>query len=364
MTKKNTDLSRRDFLERSAAGAAGVSALGMAGCAELDPYADAAASVAIVDERAGTEEAVRRAIEAAGGLDAIEPGDSVFIKPNAVGVIDNSRAFVTRNSVLAAVIRIVRERDPGWIVVGDRSARLFSSPIVFDQTGMGATALAAGADEVYPAPRPSEDPEAWVLLQPPAWEETWFAQGGVLVLRRVLEADHLIEVPVAKNHRWAGFSLSMKNLIGIVGDDSRDVMHYTEDDADRLSRDIVILNQTVEPLMTVIDAGAAIVNGGPEGAFSDGVITEPGLILAGSDRVALDALGAALLQHELAGVEVPEPDAMHALLRDTPSWELPQIVHALDLGLSPVTVTHADVRLHWDGVDPDYADAVTARFRA
>jgi hypothetical protein len=33
--------------------------------------------------------------------------------------------------------------------------------------------LAAGADEVYPAPRPSDDPSAWVQVQPARFEETW-----------------------------------------------------------------------------------------------------------------------------------------------------------------------------------------------
>ncbi len=357
---KPTVMTRRAFLEVSAA----ASVAGLAGCPAPgeDPYADAATSVAIVAEGGSTIDAVRRAADLAGGLDAIQPGETVFIKPNAVGVIPDSRAFVTRNDVLRAVIELVRERDPGHIVVGDRSARLFSSAIVFDETGMEAVALAAGADEVYPAPSPADDPDAWVLLQPPAWEETWEEMGGVLTMRRALEADHLINVPVCKNHRWAIFSLSMKNLIGIVGDTSRDWMHYNEDDADRLSRDIAILNQTVEPLLTIIDADAAILNGGPEGAFADGVISEPGLILAGTDRVALDALGVSLIQHELTGVEVPSPDAMfHRLAVERP-WDLPQITHGIELGLG--VASSEQVRLDFDGVDEETAAAIEERFRA
>lgn len=363
MSGRKTKLSRREFLEASAAGAASVSVPGLAGCPDPDdPYADAPASVAFVAEGASTLAAVRRAVELAGGLDEIQPGETVFIKPNAVGVIPDARAFVTRNDVLAAVIELVRERDPGHIVVGDRSARLFSSSIVFDETGMEAVALAAGADEVYPAPRPADDPDAWLLLQPPAWDETWAEAGGVLTMRRVVDADHLINVPVCKNHRWAIFSLSMKNLIGIVGDDSRDVMHYNQDSADRLSRDIAILNQTVEPLITVIDADAAIVNGGPEGAYADGVITEPGLILAGKDRVALDAAGVALLQHELASVEVPSPDAMYWRLATDRPWDLPQITNAIELGLG--VASSEDVRLAFEGVEEALAAAIEERFRA
>src|SRR4029453_17661185 len=111
--------------------------------------------------------------------------------------------------------------------VGDRSARQVGpSEPVFRATGLTTAMLAAGADEVYPAPRPSEDPSAWVLVKPPRYEETWSGPGGILAMRKIVEADHLIDVPVCKNHRWAAFSLSMKNFIGAIGDDSRDLLHF------------------------------------------------------------------------------------------------------------------------------------------
>ena len=110
--------SRRDFLE-------GAAALGLASAVacspEVDPYADAATSVAAIGIGGDVEAAVRRAVEAAGGLSAIQPGQTVFIKPNAVGTVPGSNGFVTSLAVLGAVVRIVKERDPGWIVVGDRS---------------------------------------------------------------------------------------------------------------------------------------------------------------------------------------------------------------------------------------------------
>ncbi len=291
----------------------------------------------------------------------ILPGQTVFIKPNAVhGATAGAPGIVTSNEVLKAVIRAVKTRKPGYITVGDRSWRQGASWAVFQTTGLEDAALEAGADEVFPALKPMEDPSAWSLEQPPAWEETWLDQGGILAMKKILEADHLIEIPVCKNHRWAAFSLSMKNLMGAVGDDSRDPMHYNEGDPDRLSRDIAILNGIFHPTLVVLDAQKALVNGGPEGILSDKVFTDPGLILASSDRIAIDAAGASILKRELSAATVPEPDAMHAILTGTPSWALPQIVHGIERGLGISAQDLVDLR--FEGVAA--AAEIEALFRA
>lgn len=277
---------------------------------------------------------VRRSIELAGGLDAIRPGDTVFIKTNAVHSFATENAGIaTSNDVLAAVIRAVRNQSPGHVTVGDRSSRPFESADTLERIGQTAAALDAGADEVYGAPKPRDRPGDWVLVQPPFYEETWDEAGGILAMRRIIEADHFINLPVCKNHRWAAFSLAMKNLIGAVGDDSRDPMHYVENDPDRLSRDIVILNQAFSPLMTILDAQTAILNGGPEGILNDAVFHEFGAMLASTDRVALDVVGAALIQLGLQDADVPRPDPMHERLTTTSAWDLPQITEGIALGI-------------------------------
>lgn len=299
--------------------------------------------------RDSVDEAVRRAVELAGGLDAIKPGQTVFLKPNAVHGFAFTGAVVTANDLLASVIGLVKEREPGKIIVGDRSARFFTSQSVFDQTRMESEALKAGADEVYAAPKPADAPDDWVLMKPTGWEETWGDAGGVLVMKKLLAADHVINLPVCKNHRWAVFSLAMKNFIGGIGDESRDPMHYKEGDPDGLSKDIAVLNGAFDPLMTILDARFALVNGGPEGIQDDAVLTEPGLIMASKDRVAMDALGAALLQLWLGRVGVPKPDAGHPFLSGTDAWDMPQIKHGIALGLGATGPD--EVELAFDDVD-------------
>jgi len=318
---------------------------------------DGRVTVAIVRNNDDLDAAVARAVQLAGGIDAIQPGQSVFIKVNAV----SDRALGTpgirtSNEVIAAVVRLVKARDPGRIIVGDRSARQFNSTTVFQSAGIEEAALAAGADEVYMAPTSSADPEAWMLVQPPGYEAAWQAAGGILVMRRIVESDHLINVPVCKNHRFALFTLSMKNFIGAIGDSSRDPLHFAEtlsSDFQPIGRDIAVLNQPFSPLINVIDATTAVINGGPQGDGADTVRVLPGLILASRDRVALDALAVSLIKLELGRNDVPQPDASHTSLVETGSWQLPQIMEAVSRGLG--VGSEAEVQLAFDDV-PDAAE--------
>jgi uncharacterized protein (DUF362 family) len=314
------------------------------------------ARVAIV-HRDSIDEAVAKAIELAGGLDAIKAGDSVFIKLN--GVSDRAIGMPgirTSNELLAAVIKRVKEQSPGKITVGDRSARQFpDTTAVFANAGITDAALAAGADEVYPAPSPTDDPDAWMLLQPTGYEPSWSGAGGILCMRRILEADHLINVPQCKNHRFALFSMSMKCFIGAIGDSSRDPLHFAESIAgsfNPIGRDIAVLNQPFSPLMNVLDATTALINGGPQGDAADAVRASPGLVLASSDRVALDATGVSLIKLELGRTDVPTPDAAQAALTSTTPFMFPQIVEGAALGLGVSSAD--DVELLFD----DVADAV------
>jgi uncharacterized protein (DUF362 family) len=189
------------------------------------------------------------------------------------------------------------------------------------------------------------------MLQPPSYEETWASRGGLLAMRRILEADHLINVPACKNHRYALFTMAMKNFVGAIGDPSRDPLHFASSTAGNfgpIGRDIAILNQMFSPLINVLDATTALINGGPAGDGSDAVRATPGLICASRDRASLDALGVALIKLELSRATVPAPDPANATLRRQAPWQMPQIVNAIQLGFGPagpdaVTLSFDDV---------------------
>ena len=320
--------------------------------------------VAVV-RRDSIDEAVALAVELAGGLDAIKAGDTVFIKINGVSDRAIGTAGIrTSNEMLAAVIKRVKEQSPGTLIVGDRSARQFpDTAAVFANAGITEAALAAGADEVYAAKPPTEDPDAWMMLQPTGYEGSWSGAGGILCMRKILEADHLINVPQCKNHRFALFSLSMKLFIGAIGDSSRDPLHFAESLAgsfNPIGRDIAVLNQPFSPLMNILDATTALINGGPQGDAADAVRATPGLVFASKDRVALDAAGVSLIKLELSRNDVPMPDAAQGQLSSTAPFMFPQIVEGGALGLG--VTAHDQVELAFDDV-PD-AEALEEIFRS
>lgn len=319
-------------------------------------------TVAIVKD-SDIDSAVAQAISLAGGIDAILPGQTVFIKPNAVSDrAIGTPGIRTNPAVLGAVVRLVKTRRPGRIIVGDRSARTFpDTNHIFTVSGLADAALAAGADEIFAAASPVDDPSQWVLLQPPHYEETWSAPGGILAMRKIVEADHLINVPACKDHHYAVISLSMKCFMGAIGDTSRDYVHLSNaPNFPRMGRDIALLNQMFKPLMNVIDATTALINGGPEGDGTNAVRTSPGLIFASKDRVALDAAGVSLIKLELTRTAVPMPDNANSTLRTVAPWSLPQIQNGGLLGLGAAAAAGVELRFR----NASDAAAIEAIFRS
>jgi uncharacterized protein (DUF362 family) len=270
------------------------------------------------------EAAVRAAVELAGGLGDIGPGKTVFIKPNGVYAV--ARPGVTTSpAVIQAVVKLVKERNPKRIVVGEHSARGVPTSNALNVSGIAAAAMAGGADEIYAAPAPLDSPADWQLLQPPHFEETWAPAGGILALKRIIESDVLVSVPVLKNHRWALYSMGMKIFIGAIGDMSRTLLHFNlGSDPAPLGRDIAIINQMFHPVITILDGWNALINGGPDGGVVDAVSTAPHVIIAGRDRLAVDAVGVSYLKLEAGRTTIPMPDQAQATLNQPGGpWSLP-----------------------------------------
>lgn len=349
-------IDRRAFLQ----GTAAFAAIACGGGADDAP----GPSVTVAATRhSDVRTAIENAITLAGGLADVRPGDRVFVKPNAVYAAPASfPGVITAPPFVAALVSVLKDLG-AKVIVGDRSARgIGLTETVFEATGLRAQALAAGADEVFPAPSPIDVPDAWVLVKPPHYEESWGTDGGILAMRKIVEADHLVIAPTCKNHRWAGVSLTMKNLIGAIGDGSRNPMHYVTGDPEPLGRDIAILNQAFPMVMSLLDARLALVNGGPEGVGPDRLLATPDLVLASRDRLALDAFGTSIIRRELARATVTKPDQIHAYLTSHRPWDMPQVRQGAALGLG---VSGADrVELAYDGVPDDDRQAIEAYFRA
>lgn len=139
-----------------------------------------------------------------------------------------------------------------------------------------------------------EDLEAedWEHLRPGGthWER------GFLAARDVLGADRVVQTCCLKTHRFGGhFTMSLKNSIGLIAridpDDGYDYMgelHTSEHQREMIAE----VNLAYDTDLIIMDGLKAFVSGGPE----TGELANPGVMLASRDRVALDAVGVAILR--------------------------------------------------------------------
>jgi uncharacterized protein (DUF362 family) len=108
---------------------------------------------------------------------------------------------------------------------------------------------------------------------------------SINIYRDILEADTLINVPIAKTHSAATLTLGAKNLMGVVLD--RNMMHRN------LHQRIADLTSLVMPDLTVVDAVRILTAHGPTGGdLAD--VRQMDTVIASRDIVAADAYAATL----------------------------------------------------------------------
>jgi uncharacterized protein (DUF362 family) len=121
--------------------------------------------------------------------------------------------------------------------------------------------------------------------------------GGVsldeaMIMKEFYNNDVFINIPITKDHAGNKFTGTMKNLMGLnYRVNNRSKFHKenwtTDMNAIRhLEQCIVDLNIPIKPDLCVVDATEFIVTNGPMGP---GEIIKPQKVIAGVDRVAVDA---------------------------------------------------------------------------
>ncbi len=218
-------------------------------------------------------------------------GKFVVIKPN----LNSSHPFPgsTHEATLRTLIEVCQTGGAREILVADRSGMGDTEAVIrakgLDKMGreMGVRVLAL---ETMPA-------AGWTRRSIPSGH--W--QQGLLFPAAFEQADVIISTCCLKTHRFGGqFTMSLKNSVGMVarhGPDGHDYMR--EIHGSPLQRTLIAeINTLYRPAIIVLDGLQAFVDGGPEA----GRLAQPGVVLAGFDRVAIDAVGVALLRmHGVSG---------------------------------------------------------------
>ena len=258
-------------------------------------------------------------------------GKRVLVKPN----LNSSHAAPgsTHNDVLTTMIQWIEQNGSEYITVGDRSG-MENTRRVMDKKGLPAMGDELGFDLI-----------AFDELDVEGWEHIEFEgsewPSGFALARPVLEAESIVSLCCLKTHRFGGhFTMSLKNSVGMVaarvpGEGAEYMTQLHNSAAQR--RMIAEINTAYAPDLVILDALDAFIDGGPE----SGTLVHPGLILAGTDRVAIDAVGVAILRYFGTTPEVQRG----------PIFAQAQLERAVSLGLG---VDHPNkIDLITDGPDSD-----------
>ena len=146
---------------------------------------------------------------------------------------------------------------------------------------------------------------------------------GFLLAQVFLDADYVISTCCLKTHRFGGhFTLSLKNSVGSIARyDPHDKYDYMQElhQSPHQRAMIAEINAALPCSLVVLDAVKGFSTLGPD----HGNIIEPNLLLASTDRVALDAVGVSLLRYYHTTPEVEKGSI----------FEQDQIKRAVELGI-------------------------------
>ena len=234
------------------------------------------------------KEMIKEGVDYLGGIGSfVRPGDSVAIKPNVFWPIGPETALVTDPRVVEALVLLIRQEVPkaGEIVIWEAAAscyQVWDGDLSRGFRKAGYTKMAKrigvrlidGEQDEYVR---TEIPDAWYLHQ-----------AGLP--KTLIEADCYLSVPKLKTHNEAVMTAAIKNQQGCLK--SVDKARYHAND---LHGKLVDIYRALRPDLTVVDTIWVLQGQGPLSFFSEDLLKDMNVIMAGVDAIALDAVGSAMM---------------------------------------------------------------------
>jgi len=295
------EVNRRDFLKYS----------GVVGGALLlnreIAWADTGSIVAMVkteDRRRGVRASLSKL-----GINPVK-GKDVLIKPN-FNTADPTPGS-THNDTLTALAEVLWEMGAKSIRLGERSLR--PNREVMEQKGILPLLEKLNVKVIDFDLLDSQD---WILCKP---KESHWAD-GFRIARPILESECLVYTCCLKTHRPLGvFTMALKLSVGVVPTTRHGFNYMRELHGSPDGRKMIAeINQPFKPALIVLDGIDAFVDGGP----GKGTLAKGNAFLASTDRVAIDAVGVAILKHLGSNEKIMKPKI----------FEQEQISRALELWL-------------------------------
>ncbi len=253
------------------------------------------------------EEAVRASVEAATDFSWLSRGDSVFIKP----ALNSGYSYPSTTSPkgIAAMVKLLKDRGAGRVVVGDMSGiehvKLSPGGVsgstrkLMEKCGMADAALRAGAELHF------FEEAGWNAFYEdlPVTGSHW--KNGLMLPVILREMDHIILMPRCGRHTLAGSTLGLKAAVGYWRTDTRleyhkDATSFYEKAAEGNTVSTLLKKQRL--VVTVADK--VLTTYGPD----KGYVVEPviGLVITSDSVVAHDMVSLAWLM--LNRLETPSSE--------------------------------------------------------
>jgi len=161
------------------------------------------------------------------------------------------------------------------------------------------------------------DEKDWVLVEPK--KSHWTK--GFRIARPILDAECLISTCCLKTHQYGGvFTMALKLHVGVVPTSRHGYEYMRELHSSPHQRKMIAeINQPFKPALVILDGMEAFVDGGP----MTGKRAQANMLLASADRVAIDAVGVAILKYLGSNETIMKKKI----------FEQEQIARAVELGL-------------------------------
>jgi len=223
--------------------------------------------------RGGTAKAlVQKALVSMGGMRRfVSRGDIVVVKPNIGWDRLPEQGANTNPEVVEAVVRMCIDAGAKKVKVFDRSCD--DPRRCYAQSGIENAVRSAGGEIHYVEERKFREVKIGGEIL-----KTW------PMYTEVLEADKVMNVPVAKHHSLTRVTLALKNWMGVMGG-NRSLIHQ------KIDQSLADLTLLIKPSLTILDATRILLRNGPSGGNVHDV-KKMDVIVAGIDQVAVDSLGA------------------------------------------------------------------------
>jgi uncharacterized protein (DUF362 family) len=218
---------------------------------------------------------VQQVFDALGGAEnIIRKNATVVLKPNAGHLGKPGTSVNTSAALVGSVAKAVREAGAGKVIIAEAAAIGCDTMECLEDSGIAEAARQAGVDAILDIKADKD------LITIPI-RNTRSDIKSIKLPRFLLEAEHIINMPVFKSHASMVFSCALKNIKGVVQDKVHYEMHKTN-----LAMAMMDIWSVVKADLNIADLIWPAEGFGPHSP----VPLDFGCVLASRDPVALDAV--------------------------------------------------------------------------